>query len=66
MVKEKMVKTVTEDIVIGGENGVTKYGAKSFGIGYDNFKFPLTVSFCEHGEYVVKINGKNATVEKIK
>lgn len=64
MIKEKIVKVVTEDAVMGGERGCNR-SVHSYGHGYDDFRFPLTVSFCEHGEYRVKIKGKEAIIEKI-
>jgi len=64
MVKKEKVKIVTEDIRMGGENGSYK-ASSSFGGGYDDFQFPLTVSFYEHGNYTVRIEGKKAIVEKI-
>lgn len=62
MVKEEYVKIVTEDIVMLKN----KKSSKHFCAGYNDFQFPLTVSFYEHGEYMVKIEGKKAVVEKIK
>ncbi len=66
MVEERKIKIVTEDIVMGGERGSSEFASCSFSGGYNDFKFPLTVSFCEHGEYIVKIEGKKAVVEKVK
>lgn len=64
MVEEKKTKVVIEDAIMGGTHGCTK-SEHIFGVGCDDFKFPLTVSFYEHGEYKVKIEGKKAIVEKI-
>ena len=66
MVENRKVKIVTEDIVMGGENGSKNMASTSFCSGFDDFQFPLTVSFHEHGEYIVKIEGKKAVVEKVK
>ena len=66
MVKENIVRIVTEDIIMGGEKGNSGFASCSFSGGYNDFQFPLTVSFYEHGEYVVRIEGKKAIVEKVK
>ena len=62
MIKHKEIRIVEEDLVVGDEPTVAEI---KFGHGYDNFQFPLTVSFCSHGKYEVEIKGKRATVKKI-
>ena len=61
MIENKNVRVVKEDVVIG--NGCNQADIE-FGSGYDNFQFPLTISFCDHGVYTVKIDGKKAFVKK--
>ena len=61
MVKYNRVKEVIEDAEI-----YDQYFSKSFGHGYEDFEFPLTLSFYEHGKYEVEIIGKKATVKKIR
>lgn len=60
MVKYNKVKEVIEDAEIYSQDFT-----KSFGQGYEDFEFPLTLSFYEHGKYEVEIVGKRATVKKI-
>lgn len=62
MIKHKEIRIVEEDLVVGDEPTVAEI---KFGHGYDNFQFPLTVSFCSHGKYEVEIKGKRATVKRI-
>lgn len=62
MIKHKEIRIVEEDLVVGDEPTVAEI---KFGHGYDNFQFPLTVSFCSHGKYEVEIIGKRATVKRI-
>lgn len=62
MIKNKEIRIVEEDLVVGDKTAVAK---RSFGHGYDNFQFPLTVSFCSHWKYEVEIKGKRATVKRI-
>lgn len=62
MIKHKEIRIVEEDLVVGDETTVAEI---KFGHGYDNFQFPLTVSFCSHGKYEVEIKGKRATVKRI-
>ena len=61
MRKDENTVKMVEDIVM--TKGMTK-SRHSFESGYDDYQFPLTVSFEEHGEYIVKIEGKVATVIK--
>lgn len=61
MIKEETIKIVTEDARMTGQRKFVK----DFGYGYDNFQFPFTASFYEHGEYIVKIEGKRAIIEKV-
>lgn len=63
MVKTKNIKVVTEDAVVGDK---CKESSKSFGMGYDKFQYPYTVSFCSEGKYEVVIEGKKARVIKVK
>lgn len=60
MVEYKKVKEVIEDAEIYGQDFT-----KKFGYGYSDFKFPLTLSFYEHGKFEVVIEGKMATVKKV-
>lgn len=62
MIKHKEIRIVEEDLVVGDEPTVAEI---KFGYGYDNFQFPLTVSFCSHGKYEVEIKGKRAMVKRI-
>lgn len=62
MIKNKNIRIVEEDMVLG--NGYNK-SEKSFGYGYDDFQYPLTVSFCSEGKYEVVIKGKKAVAIKI-
>lgn len=62
MIKHKEIRIVEEDLVVGDKTTVAE---RKFGHGYDDFKFPLTVSFCSHGKYEVEIKGKRATVKRI-
>lgn len=64
MIKHKEIRIVEEDLVIGDmtEAAVAK---RSFGDGYEDFQFPLTVSFYSHGKYEVEIKGKRAMVKRI-
>lgn len=62
MIENKNIRIVKEDAVVG--NGCNKY-TKSFGCGYDDFRYPFTVSFCSEGEYKVVIKGKKAEVVKV-
>ena len=48
MVKYNRVKEVIEDAEI-----YDQYFSISFGHGYEDFEFPLTLSFYEHGKYEV-------------
>lgn len=63
MVKNKNIKIVTEDAVVGD---MCQECSKSFGVGYDKFQYPYTVSFCSEGRYEVVIEGKKAKVIKVK
>lgn len=62
MIKHKEIRIVEEDLVVGDKLTVAE---RSFGHGYDNFQFPLTVSFYSHGKYEVEIKGKRATVKRL-
>ncbi len=62
MIKHKEIRIVEEDLVVGDEPTVAE---RKFGYGYEDFQFPLTVSFCSHGKYEVEIKGKRATVKRI-
>lgn len=62
MIKHKEIRIVEEDLAVGDEPTVAEI---KFGHGYDNFQFPLTVSFCSHGKYEVEIKGKRTTVKRI-
>ena len=62
MVKHHKVREVIEDAVVGN---VCISSEKTFGMGYDSFQFPFTVSFESEGEYKVVIKGKHAIVKKI-
>lgn len=62
MIKHKEIRIVEEDLVVDDKTTVAE---RKFGYGYDDFKFPLTVSFCSHGKYLVEIKGKTATVKRI-
>ena len=64
MIKHKAIRIVEEDLVVGDMTEVA-VAERSFGHGYDNFQFPLTVSFCSHGKYEVEIKGKRATVKRL-
>lgn len=62
MVKNKNIRIVTEDAVLGvGHEGNRKH----FGKGYEAFEYPYTVSFCSEGRYEVVIKGKDAYARKI-
>jgi hypothetical protein len=61
MIENKNIRIVKEDAVVG--NGCNRF-EKSFGYGYDEFQFPLTVSFCSDGKYTVVIEGKKAIIKK--
>lgn len=63
MIKNHNVREVIEDAVVGK---TCIKSEKVFGIGYDSFQFPFTVSFDSEGEYRVVIKGKKAIVEKVK
>lgn len=60
MVNYKKVKEVIEDAEIYSQDY-----KKIFSDGYNDFEFPLTLSFYEHGKFEVVIEGKTATVKKI-
>lgn len=60
MVKYNKVKEVIEDAEIYSQDFT-----KKFGQGYEDFVFPLTLSFYEHGKFEVEIIGNEATVKKI-
>ena len=62
MIKNKNIRIVEEDMVLG--NGCNK-AERNFGFGYDNFQYPLTVSFCSEGKYEVVIQGKKAVAIKV-
>ena len=62
MIKNKNIRIVEEDAVVGDE---CKKVTRSFGYGYDEFQYPLTVSFCSEGEYRVVIKGKEAEIVKV-
>ena len=62
MIENKNIRVVKEDAVLG--NGCN-HSEVSFGSGYNEFQFPLTVSFCSDGEYSVKIEGKRAVIKKV-
>lgn len=63
MIENKNIRVVKEDIVVG--NGCNK-SEIAFGCGYEDFQFPLTVSFCSEGIYTVKIKDKKAVVERLR
>lgn len=50
MIKHKEIRVVEEDLVVGDKSTVAE---RSFGDEYEEFQFPLTVSFCSHGKYEV-------------
>lgn len=60
MIKKREVEEIIEDARIYDHNF-----EKTFGFGYDDFQFPFTVSFFEHGKFEVEITGKKANVKKI-
>jgi hypothetical protein len=62
MVKHHKIREVVEDAVVGT---YCKQAEKTFGIGYDSFQFPFTVSFDCEGKYEVVIKGKHAIVKKV-
>lgn len=64
MIKHKEIRIVEEDLVI---SDMTKgaVAGRIFGNEYEDFQFPLTISFCNHGKYEVEIKGKRATVKRI-
>lgn len=62
MIKHKEIRNVEEDLVVGDKTTVAE---RSFGYGYEEFQFPLTVSFYSHGKYEVEIKGKRATVKRL-
>ncbi len=54
MIKHKEIRIVEEDLIVGDMTEVA-VAERSFGYGYEEFQFPLTVSFCSHGKYEVEI-----------
>jgi len=62
MIENKNIRIVKEDMVLG--NGCNKSEVR-FGCGYDDFQYPLTVSFCSEGKYEVVIEGKKAVAVKV-
>ena len=62
MVKHNKAREVIEDAVVG--NNCVK-AQKTFGMGYDAFQFPYTVSFDAEGKYEGIIKGKKAIVRKV-
>ena len=62
MIKHHNIREVVEDAVVGKTCGKS---TKSFGMGYDEFQFPFTVSFDAEGKYEVIIKGKKAVVQKV-
>lgn len=62
MIENKNIRIVKEDAVMGDKCTKTSI---SFRSGYNDFQYPLTVSFCNEGEYRVVIKGKTAEIEKI-
>lgn len=52
MIKHKEIRIVEEDLVVGDEPTVAEI---KFGHGYDNFQFPLTVSFVVMGNMRLKL-----------
>lgn len=62
MIKNKNIKVVKEDAVLG--NGCDRCES-SFGQGYDDFVYPYTVSFCSEGKYEVVIKDKKAIARKV-
>jgi hypothetical protein len=61
MVKHNKVREVIEDAVVGKDCCKHEH---SYGMGYDSFQFPFTVSFDSEGKYEVVIKGKQAVVQK--
>lgn len=62
MIKNKNIKIVKEDMILGdGCNKSKMY----FGHGYEDFQYPLTISFCSEGKYEVVIKGKSAIATKV-
>lgn len=62
MIENKNIRIVKEDMVLG--NGCDK-SEKTFGYGYDDFQYPLTVSFCSEGKYEIVIKGKHAIAKRV-
>lgn len=62
MIKNKNIRIVEEDMVLGDE---CRKHEKRFEAGYDDFQYPLTVSFCSEGKYEVIIQGKKAVAIKV-
>ena len=61
MIKNKNIREVEEDIVIG--RGNQKITVRCLGV--NKFEFPLTVSFTSEGVYRVEISGNKAEVEPV-
>ena len=61
-IENKNIRIVKEDAVVG--NGCDNHTI-TFGGGFKEFQYPLTVSFCSEGRYEVVIKGKKATIVKI-
>ena len=62
MIENKNIRIVKEDMVLGN---VCDKSEKTFGYGYDDFQYPLTVSFCSEGKYEVVIKGKYAVAKRV-
>ena len=62
MIENKNIRIIKEDMVLG--NGCDESEVK-FGYGYDDFQYPLTVSFCSEGRYEVIIKGKHAVAKRV-
>ena len=62
MIKHHNIREVIEDAVVGKNCFRHEH---SYGMGYDSFQFPFTVSFDSEGKYEVVIKGKQAVVKKV-
>lgn len=62
MIKHHKIREVIEDAVMGIGS---KEATKTFGMGYDSFQFPYTVSFDCEGKFEVIIEGKKTRVRRV-